>query len=60
MISLIAKAKAEGHSDKEAHLIAFHMKHGKSLDAYITTISLRYFLVSPPCYALFDYSIIDV
>lgn len=29
MIFLIAKAKAEGHSDKEAHLIAFHMKHGK-------------------------------
>ena len=30
MISLIEKAKADGHSDTEAHLIAFYMKHGKN------------------------------
>lgn len=30
MIALIAEAIAEGHSDKEAHMIAFEKKHGKA------------------------------
>lgn len=29
MLALIEKAKAEGHTDKEAHMIAFQTKHGK-------------------------------
>ena len=30
MVSLIEKAKADGHSDEEAHMIAFEKKHGKN------------------------------
>ena len=29
MVSLIAQAQAEGHSEEEAHMIAFEQKHGK-------------------------------
>ena len=29
MLALIEKAKAEGHTDKEPHMIAFQTKHGK-------------------------------
>ena len=29
MVALIAEAKAEGHDDAEAHMIAFEKKHGK-------------------------------
>jgi glutamate synthase (ferredoxin) len=29
MINLIAQAEAEGHTDEEAHMIAFEKKHGK-------------------------------
>ena len=30
MVALIEKAKADGHSDEEAHMIAFEKKHGKN------------------------------
>ena len=28
--ALIAQAEAEGHTDQEAHMIAFEKKHGKN------------------------------
>ena len=30
MVALIAQAEAEGHTDQEAHMIAFEKKHGKN------------------------------